>query len=263
MQMWNIQNERLPLTKIAARELPPPDTVRWTPRCKASVVKAVLSGVMSMEEVCRRYGVSVEEFRSWHNAMERHGIRGLYTTKLQKYRVSPSGRLMAQASTLAFRRPLDEIRPELRQSCAPSLVESTSFEVLMPTPAVADEEAAVRRIPLSARNRQSKIRTGDLVVDLETRVVTTDGKPVRLAGKEYSILELLSRRKGVTVTKEIFLGHLYGGKDEPELKIIDVFVCHLRKKLAQATGGKRYIETVWGRGYRLRDPAEMPSLPRS
>jgi two-component system cell cycle response regulator CtrA len=132
----------------------------------------------------------------------------------------------------------------------------------MPTPAVADEEAAAGRIPLSARNRQSKIRTGDLVVDLEARVVTADGKPVRLAGKEYSILELLSRRKGVTVTKEMFLGHLYGGKDEPELKIIDVFVCHLRKKLTQATGGKHYIETVWGRGYRLRDPAEMPSLPR-
>lgn len=131
----------------------------------------------------------------------------------------------------------------------------------MPTPAVADEEAAARRRPLSAHNRQSKIRTGDLVVDLETRVVTANGKPVRLAGKEYSILELLSRRKGVTVTKEMFLGHLYGGKDEPELKIIDVFVCHLRKKLAQATGGKHYIETVWGRGYRLRDPAEVPSLP--
>jgi transposase-like protein len=89
MQMWNIQNERLPLTKIAAHELPPPDTERWTPRRKASVVKAVLSGVMSMEEVCRRYGVSVEEFRSWHNAMGRHGMRGLCTTKLQKYRVSP------------------------------------------------------------------------------------------------------------------------------------------------------------------------------
>ena len=87
------------------------------------------------------------------------------------------------------------------------------------------------------------------------------GMPVWLTGKEYSILELLSLRQGVTVTKEMLLNHLYGGKNEPELKIIDVFVCHLRKKLAQATGGEHYIETIWGRGYRLCDPAEMPPLP--
>jgi transposase-like protein len=108
MQMWNIQNERLPLTKIAARELPPPDTARWTPGRKASVVKAVLSGVMSMEEVCRRYGVSVEEFRSWHNAMERHGMRVCAPLSSRNTASPPSGRLMAQASPLAFRRPLDE-----------------------------------------------------------------------------------------------------------------------------------------------------------
>jgi two-component system, cell cycle response regulator CtrA len=82
-----------------------------------------------------------------------------------------------------------------------------------------------------------------------------------LTDKEYSILELLSLRLGVTVTKELLLDHLYSGKDEPELKIIDVFVRHLRKKLAQATDGKRYIETVWGRGYRLCVPAEIPALP--
>ena len=82
---------------------------------------------------------------------------------------------------------------------------------------------------------------------------------VRLTGKEYSILELLSLRQGTTVTKEMLLAHLYGGMDEPEIKIIDVFVCYLRKKLAQATGRQHYIETIWGRGYRLHDPAPMPS----
>jgi len=127
--------------------------------------------------------------------------------------------------------------------------------------AIAQQVSNAVGIPSPACNHQSKIRTRDLVIDLETRVVTADGMPVRLTGMEYSILELLSRRKGGTVTKEMFLGHLYGGKDEPELKIIDVFICHLRKKLAQATGGQHYIETVWGRGYRLRDPAEMPPLP--
>ena len=119
---------------------------------------------------------------------------------------------------------------------------------------VAQEVSNAVEISSPARNHQSNIRTGPLVVDLETGVVTADGKPVRLTGKEYSILELLSLRQGVTVTKEMLLGHLYGGKNEPELKIIDVFVCHLRKKLAQATGGERYIETIWGRGYRLCDP---------
>ena len=69
------------------------------------------------------------------------------------------------------------------------------------------------------------------------------------------MLELLSLRKGTTLTKEMFLNHLYGGVDEPELKIIDVFVCKLRKKLVGATGGDSYIETIWGRGYMLRDPA--------
>jgi two-component system, cell cycle response regulator CtrA len=101
---------------------------------------------------------------------------------------------------------------------------------------------------------ESLIRTGRLVVDLDARVVSVDDQPVHLTGKEYGIFELLSLRKGTTLTKEMFLDHLYSGINEPEIKIIDVFVCKLRKKLAQATGGKHYIETVWGRGYVLRDP---------
>jgi two-component system cell cycle response regulator CtrA len=106
----------------------------------------------------------------------------------------------------------------------------------------------------------SPIRTGKLVVNLDTRVVSVDDLPVRLTGMEYGILELLSLRKGTTITKEMFLNHLYGGgMHEPELKIIDVFVCKLRKKLAQATGGSHYIETIWGRGYVLRDAAIIPS----
>ncbi len=111
----------------------------------------------------------------------------------------------------------------------------------------------------SKGHSESTIRTGKLVVNLDTRVVSVDDQPVHLTGKEYGILELLSLRKGTTLTKEMFLNHLYGGMDEPELKIIDVFVCKLRKKLAQATGGSHYIETVWGRGYVLRDPVPAPS----
>src|SRR5229473_3443101 len=117
---------------------------------------------------------------------------------------------------------------------------------------VARIQAIVRR---SKGHSESTIRTGKLVVNLDTRVVSVENQPVHVTGKEYGILELLSLRKGTTLTKEMFLNHLYGGMDEPELKIIDVFVCKLRKKLGQATGGDNYIETVWGRGYVLRDPA--------
>jgi two-component system, cell cycle response regulator CtrA len=131
----------------------------------------------------------------------------------------------------------------------------------MSGPAVVQEASSAIGIHTPGRNHRSMIRNGDLIVDLERRTVTANGNPIQLSGKEYSILELLSLRLDVTVTKEMLLGHLYGGKDEPELKIIDVFVCRLRKKLAQATDGKHYIETVWGRGYRLCGPAEAPALP--
>jgi two-component system cell cycle response regulator CtrA len=90
-------------------------------------------------------------------------------------------------------------------------------------------------------------------VNLDSRIVTCEDHPLHLTAKEYGILELLSLRKGTTLTKEMFLNHLYGGMDEPELKIIDVFICKLRKKLSLACGGANYIETVWGRGYVLRD----------
>jgi len=123
----------------------------------------------------------------------------------------------------------------------------------MSTLAVAQETSTADGSS-SAPNRPSTVRTGDLVVHLSTRDVSVNDQPVHLTGKEYDILELLSLRKGTTITKEMFLNHLYGGVDEPELKIIDVFVCKLRKKLAQATGGNHYIETIWGRGYVLRDP---------
>jgi two-component system cell cycle response regulator CtrA len=103
---------------------------------------------------------------------------------------------------------------------------------------------------------QSVIRTGDILVNLDAKTVEVNGSRVHLTGKEYQMLELLSLRKGTTLTKEMFLNHLYGGMDEPELKIIDVFICKLRKKLAASTDGNHHIETVWGRGYVLRDPQE-------
>ena len=118
---------------------------------------------------------------------------------------------------------------------------------------VARIHAIVRR---SQGHAQSVVQTGDLTVNLDQKTVEIDGARVHLTGKEYQMLELLCLRKGTTLTKEMFLNQLYGGMDEPEIKIIDVFMCKLRKKLANASDGKDYVETVWGRGYVLRDPSE-------
>jgi two-component system cell cycle response regulator CtrA len=128
---------------------------------------------------------------------------------------------------------------------------------------VARIQAIVRR---SKGHSESIIRTGKMVVNMDARSVEIDGRRLHVTGKEYSILELLSLRKGTTLTKEMFLDHLYGGIDEPELKIIDVFICKLRKKIAALTGGDHYIETVWGRGYVLKEPdgstGEAPVEPQ-
>ena len=118
---------------------------------------------------------------------------------------------------------------------------------------VARIQAIVRR---SKGHAESEITTGDLVLNLDRRTVTIGGLPIHISGKEYQMLELLALRKGSTLNKEMFLNQLYGGMDEPEAKIIDVFICKLRKKLANASNGRDYIETVWGRGYRLHDPSE-------
>ena len=120
---------------------------------------------------------------------------------------------------------------------------------------IARIQAIVRR---SQGHSESVLQTGKLLVNLDAQTAEVDGQSVHLTGKEYGFLELLSLRKGTTLTKEMFLNHLYGGMDEPELKIIDVFICKLRKKLSTATGDKNYIETVWGRGYVLRDPKDEP-----
>ena len=118
---------------------------------------------------------------------------------------------------------------------------------------VARIHAIVRR---SKAHGPLVIRSGGLVVNLDAKKAEINGADVHLTGKEYQILELLILRKDATQTKEMILNHLYGGTDEPDLKIIDVFICKLRKKLAAVSPGRNYIETVWGRGYVLRSPAD-------
>jgi two-component system, cell cycle response regulator CtrA len=116
---------------------------------------------------------------------------------------------------------------------------------------MARMQAIVRR---SKGFSQPSLRVGPLLLNLDSHEVMVDSTPVHLTGKEYAILELLVLRKGMVLTKEAFLNHLYGGMDEPEMKIIDVFICKLRKKLALA-GADNLIGTVWGRGYMIREPS--------
>jgi two-component system cell cycle response regulator CtrA len=122
------------------------------------------------------------------------------------------------------------------------------------TELIARIQAIVRR---SQGHVQSIVQTDNLIVNVDAKTVHIKQIRVHLTGKEYQMLELLSLRKGTTITKEMFLSQLYGGMDEPEIKIIDVFMCKIRKKLAVASGGKDYIETVWGQGYLLREPQEV------
>ena len=119
---------------------------------------------------------------------------------------------------------------------------------------IARIHALVRR---SKGHADSVIAIGDLIVNLEARNVELYGQKLHLTGKEYQMLELLALRNGSTLTKEMFLNHLYGDLDEPDAKIIDVFICKLRKKLINASGGQDYIETIWGRGYALREPTKQ------
>ncbi|MCJ2039071.1 response regulator transcription factor [Methylobacterium sp. J-059] len=123
---------------------------------------------------------------------------------------------------------------------------------------VARIQAIVRR---SQGHAEAVVTIDDLTVNIDKKFVEVAGIPTNLTAKEYQMLELLALRKGTTITKEMFLNQIYGGMDEPEIKIIDVFMCKLRKKLATASGGKNYIETVWGRGYVLREGVpEMRAL---
>jgi two-component system, cell cycle response regulator CtrA len=132
-----------------------------------------------------------------------------------------------------------------------------------PTELIARMHAIIRR---SRGHSQSRLQVGALSLDLEQREVTANGNPVHLTGKEFELLQLLMLRRNLVLTKELILDQLYGGPDEPEVKIIDVFICKIRKKLARA-GLDSVIGTVWGRGYTIQDTSggrprhSTPRLP--
>ena len=121
-----------------------------------------------------------------------------------------------------------------------------------------DAEEILARIRAVVRRSQghagSTLTLGPVELLLDRRDVRVRGKSLHLSRREYAVLELLFLRRGAVLNKEAFLTHLYCGADEPTMKTIDVTICRLRKKLALA-GVAPIIDTVWGCGYVLVDPA--------
>ena len=134
-------------------------------------------------------------------------------------------------------------------------------------PKPVDMRELVARIRAISRRSQghaaSVIEVGRLRIDIDNkRASTVEGKAVPLTGREFAIVEVLALRKNSTVTQEMLMSQLYSSEvdEEPEQKIIDVFVHKIRKKLEAATG-EQCIETVWGRGYTMQEPSEVRATP--
>lgn len=217
----------------------------------------------SASAVNKKAGFSVDLARSGRNAIEmlRHydygiAIVDLYLPDMDGYNIIHSLRLLKIPTPIIILSSLDQ--PEAKIKAFSIGADDYLTKPFDPAELVARIQAILRRCSGFAH---PLTQIGNLKLDLNSQTVTVCDQPVHLTGKEFAILELLVLRKGVAQTKETFLNHLYGGRDEPDIKIIDVFICKLRKKL-QAAGADNLISTVWGRGYILNDPnAKKLPLP--
>ena len=123
-----------------------------------------------------------------------------------------------------------------------------------------DKRELVARIQAIMRRDRghagARITIGRLSIDVGDKTLEVDGKTVHLTAREFAIIEIMAQRKGQPVSKQSLMTHLYAADsgEEPAPKIIDVFVCKLRKKIMEASGGADYIGTIWGTGYVLRNP---------
>lgn len=120
---------------------------------------------------------------------------------------------------------------------------------------VARINAIVRR---ARGHADGRLRLANLTLDMAGNMAEVGGARVHLTTKEFSILELLMVRKGQVFSRDMLIERLYSGKAEPDPKIFDIFICNIRRKLAKASGGSNYIETVFGRGYRACEPDICP-----
>ena len=107
------------------------------------------------------------------------------------------------------------------------------------------------------------ISVGNLVVDLSRNYAKVGETRLELTAKEFRIIEFLALRKGAFLSKDAFLNHLYGGIDEPEPKIIDVFICKLRRKLVENGAEGLSVDKVWGQGYILREARDCKVLEKA
>ena len=123
---------------------------------------------------------------------------------------------------------------------------------------MANLEAIIRR---THGHSSASVMIGNMEVDLNRHLALINGNQVPLTAKEFRIIEFLALRKGSVLSKAAFLSHLYGGMDEPEPKIIDVFMCKLRRKMELAGAVGVSIDTVWGQGYILRETNPIDGSP--
>jgi two-component system cell cycle response regulator CtrA len=115
---------------------------------------------------------------------------------------------------------------------------------------VARLQALVRR---TLGHSSSQVVCGNVTLDQSRQSVSVDGRPVRVTRREFDVLETLMLRRGMLLTKDHFMSRLYGAEEGPDQRILDVFVCKLRRKLA-AAGAAEIVRTVWGRGYVVEEP---------
>lgn len=142
----------------------------------------------------------------------------------------------------------DSNTPAEEALCLNSGADDYVSKFVNPEAFAARARALVRR---AFGHADSVIEIGDLALNLNERCVSFKGGRVPLTRKEYALFELIAIRNGRLARTEAILDNLYGGLEEPEFKVVDVFVCKLRKKLSEATGGLNFIETVWGEGFKL------------
>jgi two-component system cell cycle response regulator CtrA len=117
---------------------------------------------------------------------------------------------------------------------------------------IARMQAILRR---GLGHASSQLTCGNVVLDQARHTVSVDGRPVRITSREFDVLEMLMLRRGVLLTKDQFMSRAYGHEDEPDQRILDVFICKLRRKLA-AAGAPEIVRTIWGRGYVLENPSQ-------
>ena len=208
---------------LTLSDLPPVGNRRWYERQKANVVAAVRGGLIALEDVMTRYRISAEEFECWQRAYKR--------------RVSAAR----------------------ERGLWPAFPAAKTFAGDAQTPAIPFRHIVPPGRRIAPLNGEEIISSGALTVNLRTRIVQVHGRSVRLTRGEYRILELLCLHKGNTVTESMLLNRIASRSEVRPSKVIEVYICRLRKKLAPNGSDEPYIVTIWGRGYALYDPEARPS----